>query len=289
MPKNINEILEKADGLRHNFYAAVKVAKMLDDFDCSINEISKTISSDQALTTTILKYCNSAQYGFVRKIATVKDAISVMGFKTLKSIVFTIVSKSSFSKKMEGYGLAEGELWRNSVSCAVYCRHLAEMVDYEDPDQAFTAGLLRDIGKLVLHDYVREDFEKIVKLTGEEEISFSEAEEKVLDYNHSQIGALMADKWSLPQILTDTIKHHHTPAAAEEEDCKDIDLIRIVHLCDYLTAILGYGIGEDGMMQNVDASSVEKLGFSLEPENMELLVSEMINLNSEIDSLASTF
>ncbi len=288
MPKDINEILDKASTLKHNFYTAIKVAKMLDNFDTEIKDLSKVIGADQALTTTILKYCNSAQYGFARKIATINDAISVIGFKSLKKIIFTIVCKGSFTKQMEGYGLVEGELWRNSVSCAVYSRHIATMIKYHDPDQAFTAGLLRDIGKLILHEYVREDYDKILNIINEEEISFTEAEEKILNFNHCKIGAMVADKWSLPQLLTDTIKYHHNPLLAEEEGCEDIDLIRIVHLSDYLTVMLGYGIGNDGMMHNVDYSTFEKLGFEQSPEQIEELVSEMINLNDEINSLSST-
>jgi len=285
MPQDINKILEKANNLKHNFYTVIKVSKKLDDFNVSISDLSKVISSDLALTATILKHCNSAKYGFARKITTINDAISVIGFTALKTIIFTIVSKSSFSKDLKGYGLEEGDFWKNSISCAVYSRYIAELTDYEDPEQAFTAGLLRDVGKLILNEYVKENRKEIIKIVTEENIPFSEAEEKVLGLSHCQIGAIVAEKWKFPQVLIDSIKYHHNPEKAEIEQCEDMNLVRIVHLSDSLSVMLGYGIGKDGMLHDIDISSHTKLGFKAEPEDLELLISKIINLNSEINSM----
>lgn len=288
MKKDINEILSKVNNLPHNFYIAIKVSKMLDDFNVNINTLSKVIGSDQALTIKILKLCNSAQYGFSRKITTIKDAIARIGFKTLKTMIFTIVSKSSFNQKVEGYGLEQGELWRNSLSCATYSRYIAELIGYVDPDQAFTAGLLRDVGKLILHEYVKEDYDNILRMVNEDNVSFGQAEEEVLGFNHCQIGALVADKWKFPQVLIDTIKYHHTPEEGENAGCEDINLVKIVHFADSLTVMLGNGIGNDGMMYDVDLNSLESLSIQLSPENLELLIADMVNLNSDINSLITT-
>ena len=287
MKENIQEILQKVDNLQYNFHIAVKVSKLLDDYNVSINELTRLIEADQALTVKLLKHCNSAEYGFSRRITTVKDAIAKLGFKTLKTMIFTIVTKSSFNQEIKGYGLEKGELWRNSVSCAVYSRYLAKLINYIDPDQAFTAGLLRDVGKLVLHEYVRKDYDEIERLVNEENITFSEAEEKIIGLNHCQIGALVAEKWNFPQILIDTIKYHHNPEKADQETCEDMDLLKIIHFADYLAVILGYGIGKDGMMQEIDMDCVESLGHPLCRENMESLMSDIVNLNSEIELLIS--
>ena len=287
MKENIQEILQKVDNLQYNFHIAVKVSKLLDDYNVSINELTRLIEADQALTVKLLKHCNSAEYGFSRRITTVKDAIAKLGFKTLKTMIFTIVTKSSFNQEIKGYGLEKGELWRNSVSCAVYSRYLAKLINYIDPDQAFTAGLLRDVGKLVLHEYVRKDYDEIERLVNEENITFSEAEEKIIGLNHCQIGALVAEKWNFPQILIDTIKYHHNPEKADQENCEDMDLLKIIHFADYLAVILGYGIGKDGMMQEIDMDCVESLGPPLCRENMESLMSDIVNLNSEIELLIS--
>lgn len=287
MKKDIQEILQKADNMQYNFAIAVKVTKMLDDFNVNINDLSKIIGADQALTAKLLKQCNSAEYGFSRKITTVKDAIARIGFKPLKTMLFTIVSKSPFNREINGYGLEKGEIWRNAISCAVYSRYLAELTGYYDPDQAFTAGLLRDIGKLVLNEFVREEYDQIIKMVSETHMSFAQAEEEVLGYNHSQVGALVADKWKFPAMLVDCIKYHHNPELAEKEQLEDIDLVKIVHFADYLTVMMGYGIGSDGMMYEIDLNSLSSLGVEMSSENMELLIADIVNLNTEIESLVS--
>ncbi len=287
MTKIIHDILEREDNLPCNFHIAIQVSKMLDDFNVSIDKLAKVIGTDQALSVKLLKYCNSAEYGFSRKISTVNDAIARLGFKSFKTIVFTIVSKSSLNREIRGYGLKSGEIWKNSISCAFYSRYLAELTDYVDPDQAFTAGMLRDIGKLALQEYVENDFKNIINAVNNEKIPFFKAEEKTLGVSHCHIGALLAERWSFPQVLVDAVKYHHCPEEAQRAGCEDTDLVNIVHLADYLALILGYGIGTDGIMYELDMTSVEGLGFNLTCENMELLIADIANNSNEIESLIS--
>jgi putative nucleotidyltransferase with HDIG domain len=284
MVLDLDKLINRVDVLPPNFHIAVKVAKMMDDFNVNIHELSQTIGMDQSLTTQLLKLCNSAQYGFSRKIVSVNDAIARLGFKTLKSLVFVVLSKGSFNKPLQGYDLAEGELWRNSVSCAVYSKYLAELSGYKDPELAFTAGLLRDIGKLVLHQYVKEEYNNILKKVNKENISFAEAEEKVLGYNHTQVGAKVAAKWNFPKVLEDTILYHHSPEAAKDS-CEDYELLNIVHIADAMTFMLGVGLGNDGMMYSTNINSLENIGIDLNSAGIEALISDMVDLNSEIDAL----
>lgn len=288
MPEIVQKILKNQNNLSCNFHVAVKVSEMLEDFNISIDDLAKIIEIDPSITAKLLKHCNSAEYGFSRKITSIRDAVARLGFKSLKTILFTIVSQGSLSQEMEGYGLEKGELFSNSISCAVYSRYLAEFIEYPDPDQAFTAGLLRDLGKLMIHEYVREEYDEIIKLINDEKIPFSEAEEKILGLNHCQIGAIIGEKWNFPQILIDVIKYHHQPEKAEEAGCEDVNLVKIVHFADYLTVMLGYGIGKDGMMYEIDFKALESLGFELSSENIELLISDIVNLNSEIESMTSS-
>ncbi len=286
MPEDINEILNRARGLQNNFYTAVKVSELLDDFNVSISKISKVIDTDPELTAKILRYCNSAQYGFARKVTNIKDAISIMGFKILKTIIFTIISRSSFSKPLQGYGLTECDLWKNSITCAVYARYIANLVNYDDPDQAYTAALLRDIGKIPLDELVKDNHRAIMELINRENLSFCDAEKRILKFNHSEISALLTEKWNFPQVLIDAIKYHHCPDKAEEDECEDIDLVRIVHLSDFLTVTVGQGIGIDGMMYYIEPDILDNLGLRPDKKNLDLIISKVADLNSEIYSLA---
>ena len=287
MTLDLDKLLNRVDAIPGNFHIAIKVAKMLDDFNVNIQELSKIIGTDQSFTVQLLKLCNSAQYGFSRKIVTVSDAITRLGFKTLKSLVFVVVSKGSFNRQIEGYDLAKGELWRNSLACAVYSKYLAEISGYKDPELAFTAGLLRDIGKLIIHEYVKEEYDNIVNLVTSENIGFSEAEETILGYNHSQVGAKIAAKWNFPKVLEETIEFHHNPKKANN-DCTDKKLINIVHVADSIAMMLGIGIGNDGMMHSLSMDSLENLGIDINSVGIETLISDMVDLNSEIDLLMAS-
>ncbi|OGI03173.1 MAG: hypothetical protein A2104_10585, partial [Candidatus Melainabacteria bacterium GWF2_32_7] len=209
MSETLQDVIDKIDRLPEHFLVAIKVARMLDGYnlDLDIQELTRVISLDQALTSLLLKLCNSAHYGFSRKIVSINDAITKLGFKTIKSLIFVAVSQGILNQEVQGYGLAKGELWKNSISCAVYSRYLAKITKYKDPEIAFTAGLLRDVGKLVIHKYVGVGYNEIIELINSENISFVEAENRVLGFNHCQIGAEMAMKWNFPPILVDVIAH----------------------------------------------------------------------------------
>jgi len=281
---DIEKLLNRVDSIPHNFHIAIKVAKMLDDFNVNIKELSKIIGVDQSFTVQLLKLCNSAQYGFSRKIVTVNDAITRLGFKTLKSLVFVVVSKSSFNKPIEGYNLEKGELWRNSIACAVYSKYLAEISGYKDPELAFTSGLLRDIGKLIIHEYIKDEYNNIVNLVNSENIGFSEAEEKILGYNHSQVGSKIASKWNFPKTLEETIEFHHNPNDTNRTYL-DNHLVNIVHIADSIAMMLGMGIGNDGMMHHFNISALENIGIDVNSVGIETLISDMVDLNTEIDLL----
>lgn len=287
MTLDIDKLLNRVDSIPSNFHIAIKVAKMLDDFNVNIQELSKIISADQSFTMQLIKLCNSAQFGFSRKIVTVNDAIARLGFKTLKSLVFVVVSKGSFNRPLDGYDLSKGELWRNSLACAVYSKYLAEISGYKDPELAFTAGLLRDIGKLIIHEYVKEEYTNILNLVNSEGIGFSEAEEKILGYNHSQVGAKIAAKWNFPKVLEETIELHHDPQKAIGTDA-DQNLIKIVHVADSIAMMLGVGLGNDGMMNSLDINALESLGIDINSTGIETLISDMVDLNTEIDLLMAS-
>jgi len=282
MTIDIDKLINRVNTIPNNFHIAIKVAKMLDDFNVNIEELSKIIGADQSFTVQLLKLCNSAQYGFSRKIVTVKDAIARLGFKTLKSLVFVVVSKGAFNRPVEGYDLAKGELWRNSVACAVFSKYLAEISGYKDPELAFTAGLLRDLGKLIIHEYIKEDFDAIISMVNGDGVGFSEAEEKVLGFNHSQVGAKIAEKWNFPKVLEETIAYHHSPEKYGDI-CSDKLLLNIVHVADSITMMLGLGIGNDGMMYNLNLNSLEIIGIDINSVGIETLIADMVNLTTEID------
>ena len=287
MDKTLQDVIDKIDKLPEHFLVAIKVAKMLDGYnmDLDIQKLTQVISLDQALTSLLLKLCNSAHYGFSRKITSIQDAVAKLGFKTIKSLVFVAVSQGILNQEVQGYGLSKGDLWKNSVSCAVYSRYLAKIANYKDPEVAFTAGLLRDIGKLMIHEYVGVNYNQLINLVNSEHISFVEAENKILGFNHCQIGSEMAMKWNFPSTLVDVIKYHHQPEIAVADGCDDTSLITIIHVADALAMLLGAGMGSDGLMYSLELKSLENLNIPQQIDSIEKLISDVVELNSEIDSM----
>lgn len=288
MSKTLQDVLNNINKLPENFLVALKVTKMLDGFNMNldIRDLTKTISLDPSLTTLLLKLCNSAHYGFSRKIVSINDAITKLGFRTLKNLVFVAVSQGILNQEFNGYDLNKGDLWKNALSCAVYARHFAEIVKYRDPDTAFTAGLLRDIGKIMIHEYVGANYTEIINLVEQNKISFLNAEDKILGFNHCTIGAEIAARWDFPPILTDMIRYHHELDKAIENKCEDVDLISIIHVADSITMMMGVGLGSDGMMYNLELKSLERFNIPCKPENIEQLLSDMVDLNEEIQAMA---
>ena len=267
---------------------AIKVSRMLGDFNVSVDQLSDTIMLDQALTTQLLKLCNSAHYGFSRNIVSVKDAITKLGLDTVKCLVFVAISQASLNKEAKGYSLLKGDLWQNSVSCAYYARHLAEVFNYRDKDLAFISGLLRDIGKLILSEYVGANYDKILMLVETAEVPFIRAEEMTIGYNHAQIGAEVLKYWHFPLIIEETVRYHHDFFNAYthySKSLQDIKLLAILHLADAFTMMLGNSVGSDGLMYSIDEKALEFLSTNSVTVNIDLIMDQLMELGSEINSM----
>lgn len=280
---NIQEIIEKIDKLPEINNVAVKIIRMLDDKDTRVKDLSEIISLDQSLTVQLLKVCNSAYFGFSQKITSINDAVVKLGFKAVKNLTFMAITHTAFKREVPGYKLESGEIWNNSVTCAVYAKHIAKKASYSDPETAFTAGLLRDIGKLVIHEYIGTTYSEIVKKVYIDGVSFSEAEEAILGFNHSYIGSQLAKNWNLPKVLVDAIKYHHNFNGALENNCEDIKLVAIVHIADALTMMTGSGVGNDGLMYNIDKKALEHINVPQDASGVEKLFSEVFELKPEIE------
>jgi len=290
MPKvTLQEVVAKVDRLPELPQVAMRVSQMLEDPNTNAVKLSEVIRMDASFTSQVLRLCNSAAYGFSRRISTVKEAVAILGFKSLKSMVYTILAKVALTRPVPGYSLAEGDLWYNALTCAVYAKHIAQKERLPDPELAYTGGLLRDIGKIVLGDYVGANYSEIEQLAIKEQIDFVEAEERVLGFNHSLVGTRVAEKWNLPPILVNVIRHHHKPLKLPPTLTPvEAKLIAIVHLADALTRMIGSGSGNDGLMYSLDVEALENAGITLEGSRLEQIMSELVDLNPLIKDLAAS-
>ena len=207
-----------------------KVNKMLGDYDISIKKLAAVIEKDQAMVTRILKLVNSSFYGFRSRINKIDYAVIILGFNTIRNAIVSLSIIKAFSggKTREGFDIKD--FWRHSIAVAVTSRYLSEQSKLDSPDDCFVAGLLHDIGKVILAQHFSELFDRVwesVKMDGK---SFYEAEQELLPVNHAQIGGYLTKTWQFPDALIDSIAYHH----AIRKSVSGLNQLLIVHTADHL-------------------------------------------------------
>ena len=202
-----------------------KVMRIVANPFTSASDLNQVISFDQALTFKVLRLANSAYYGFPHEINTITQAVTILGFNTLRNLALSIsVHKMLFSEKEKPH-FSHRDFWKHCVGTAVASRLLAKRIGYKSEDNAFTAGLLHDIGKSVLDKVMHEEFMKALQYSKQYEKPLWEAEQKFCGVTHTYVGGLLAEIWNLPTELKFAMEHHH-----DLEWNSDMDILAaIVH------------------------------------------------------------
>lgn len=276
--KKLNYIVSKVDDMPVLPDRVKKIIALTEDPDSTIQDLEKEILKDQSLTSKILKLANSAYYGYPRKIDTVSQATILLGFQTIKSMALASTVSKMMTHELKGYALGKNDLWTQSQTCAIISRYIAKKVKFPNPETAYIAGLLRDIGKTILNFYVEKEYHAIINKVEYEKISFLKAEEEILGFNHAQVGEKIAIKWNFPEELVEAIGLHHAP----EKSTINPTLVSIVHIADALTMIMGISIGADGLAYNFSPFALETL--NLTPNDLDLLISQAHDLIIDEDS-----
>jgi HD-like signal output (HDOD) protein len=194
-------------------HVASKVLELSGDPNTSADQLHQVISDDQAMTARILKIANSAMYACSRQVKTLTEAIVMLGFDSIRSLVVTSAARSLYSTDNARMGLKERLLWEHSVGSAFACRLLVLERFPQLAEEAFLAGLMHDIGKLLLNLQVPAKFDEIVQIVYNENRHFCETEHELLGFDHTNVGAMLVAKWNLPPLLEQIIADHHNPAA----------------------------------------------------------------------------
>ncbi len=275
------------DSLRKKIESIIKlpalptiVSKILQLIDnprgTDVNTLSKLILSDQVLTTKILKVANSPFYGYAGQISTIQRAIVVIGFNEVKSILLSSSIMNMF--KMDDRDFSYFKFWEHSVAVAIIMRMLSRTYYYMISGEAFVSGLIHDIGKIIIHQYLYTDFKEIMKKMREEGKSYLRAEREVLGVTHSEIGSWLLKKWNMPPNLINSVLYHHNPELAEE----DKPLVAFVHFADYLVKRLKIGDSLNNEITISDSiwSIFEENGIDIVPEDIDLILERA---KSEVD------
>lgn len=253
--KKRNEIIEKVRTMPALPPASVDLIRLFQDPEVSVDAIRRAVEYDPCLTSNVLRLANSAYFGAVAEIGSIKEAVVRLGLKRIFQLVMASVIAPLAQQPIRGYAYAPGELLRHSMATAVATDELAAALHVTASGHAFTAGLLHDLGKVVLGTFLEVDAEPILALAFDKQYSFELAEEEVLGLNHAEVGAVLLESWHIPADIVAVVRWHHEP----EECAGDRQAAALVHVADNLSRVGGWGIGRDGLNYSLSKYAVEQL------------------------------
>ncbi|MFZ0391270.1 MAG: HDOD domain-containing protein [Calditrichia bacterium] len=262
-------------------HIAVKVMELVENPRTSASSLAELISADQILAARILKLANSAYYGFPRKISTLNLAIVVLGFNALRDLVLSISVINRFvDENGEDFFQAE-QFWRHALIVGRGARLFSRYVNYPVAGEVFMAGLLHDIGYPVLLQQFPRHFAETCNFARENNITFRAAENKILNFHHTDLGGWLARGWNLPDKLVSAIRYHHSP----EDASLHRDLVNIIHISDRISFSIGEG---SGLREKDEDSETEIAGTiaALFPHNnlpLEFFMSKFREESEKID------
>jgi len=215
-----------------------------------IDKIADVISKDQATAFKILKVTNSPFYGFRGRIDTISKAIMFLGINEIKNIVFSFSVTKMFSGGNKVKGITQQDLWAHSIAVGIFTRVIGQAQGIKNVENYFLAGVIHDIGKLVLMEYAHVEYEKVIKTVKEKNCSISEAERDIMCIDHSQAGMLLAERWKLPESIARSIANHQVGTV----DGKPDQLVGSVHLANFMARIFQMGFAGDDLVPtpNID-------------------------------------
>jgi len=212
-----------------------KILELVDNPKTTAGMLSELINTDPVLAAKVLKVANSAFFGFPKRISTLNLAIVILGFSSLKHLCLGVGIMNIWEGSESESGLNMNGFWSHSIATGVAAKLLARKVRYDIPGEAFVAGLIHDIGKLLLNNLV-EEYQDVLKESEKKEFSLSAIEEKMLGVGHDQVGGWLIERWNLPPELVESIAAHHSSNGFHENQ-----LFKIIRSADSLAHHAGIG------------------------------------------------
>ncbi|HSW04476.1 HDOD domain-containing protein [Aquabacterium sp.] len=259
------QLLQRIQALPALPRAAMEALAALRDDNSSPEQCAHRIGQDQALAARTLRLANSAFYGLAGRVGSVRDAVTMLGRRTLCSTVTAaVVCEQIHAERCEGFDFAE--FWRHAAGTAIAARSLARMLRL-DEETAFTAGLLHDIGRLALAAYFPEQFGSLLRSAHADDQPVHCVEERLSDLGHAELGALVITQWRLPPAVAAAVRYHHkpplpTPAGGPRPTRPaPPDLADVVHAADAIAHALDLSGSAFESVPEIDLASWGRLGI----------------------------
>jgi putative nucleotidyltransferase with HDIG domain len=240
-----------------------KINRLMDSSEATAEDIAKVIASDQALSAKILRIVNSAFYGFPNRISSVTHALIILGFDVVKGLMLsTSVFDIMLARGFDG-------LWKHSLGAALTAGIIARRINDPNPEEVSVAGLLHDIGKVIIKIELPEESSLIDEMATKKQILAYEAEEEILGFNHTIVGKWLCRKWNLPDKLADPITYHNRPNLSKLAPKPTA----IIHVADALIRGIGFGFAGDNLVPQINVKVWNMLAIA--DPLLEAIIDEM--------------
>ncbi|TGE33905.1 HDOD domain-containing protein [Desulfosporosinus sp. Sb-LF] len=269
MPIKLEHILKRVQALPPLPTSAMHVIALTKNPETTAKELETVIGQDPALTAGMLRQANSAYYGYARRISSLQEAIVMLGFQVTQGLAMSAAVAPLLKTQLVGYEIEQEGLWRHSMLTAMAAKRLCRNRKFPFGDVAFTAGLLHDIGKLIISVYVQEVGDYLLEKVTKANLSYVDLEEKVIGYNHATVGGFLAKSWNLPEDLVQAISFHHAPSHAPDYS----QLASVIHVANGLASLLGVGGGVDSFLNPLQQEALNQL--ALKESDLELLMADL--------------
>ena len=232
----------------------LEVLKSFEQTDVNIGVLADKMARDQALAAKTLRIANSSFYGLSRKVTTIQQAITILGFDSVRTLIAAAAVTDIFCDSHHG-AFDFKTFWRHAIGTALCAKILARPLKLNQ-DYAFVCGLLHDIGRLVLVTRFPEQYSMVMKRCEENDCYVLEAERAVLKVDHASVGRALAEYWKFPVIMQKAIANHHQP---EREDMGDIPAV--VHVAEAMAHALDLSQDEDDLVPVLSEEAWNSLGL----------------------------
>jgi putative nucleotidyltransferase with HDIG domain len=281
---NANDLIAKVKNLSPVSHAALNLVGLLDQPAISNEDIVHVLKFDNVLTAKLLRACNSPFFGLEEPVSSVEQAVLILGHQQILHIALSIAFSSSMAAPLPGYAAEGQELWQHSLVSALAAENIARNNNAApaEPPVAFTAGLLHDIGKVVLSNVLTPDSQVAVRARiAQDGRSRTEAEKDIIGVDHAEVGQCLLQAWRLPDPIIEAVANHHTPVSKPQPK-----LSSLVHAADCLAHLIGSNLGWEAFAVRADSGAIEALG--IDRGKLDELVIAAHDSMSQVESLMKT-
>ncbi len=267
-----NEIAREVDRLPVFPASVAALLARLRDPNVAARDVEAALRPDALLTARVLRLANSGYYRGGGEISTVKDAVVRLGLQTLFGLATSSGLAQVLPARLHGYGIDAGAFMSHSAAVAVFAERLARRYAADVERVAFTAGLLHDLGKLVISAFLAEQSEALRERLDAESMALLDVEHELLGTDHGEVGALVCERWNLPTVISAAARWHHMPKGAPTPETRR--LCEVLHVADALTHAFGFSTDVGELQRRLEPEAVQALGIG--PGGLEEVVAESV-------------